>query len=417
MTDRTVWITGGYQSDFARNLTKEGRGLPELFDEVVSGTVSASGIPVGDIDVIHVGNAFGQVYTGQGHLGAMPASVVPELWSIPASRHEGACASGSLAILAAMADLESGRYDCALVVGAELEKNVPGDDGARNMAGAAWIGEEGQDANFMWPYMFSRIAEEYDKRYGLDPQHLWQIAELNSRNARRNPLAQTRGWEHVPESFTADDTANPIVEGHLRKIDCGPLTDGGAGVVLVSDRYRRAHPELETTGLSAILGWGHRTVGLLLEDKLARSADDELMFPHVRQAISDAFGRAGIAGVDDLDVIETHDCFTTSEYMAIDHFGLTAPGESWKAIESGELEIDGRVAMNPSGGLLGGGHPVGATGIRMLLDCHRQIVAGAGDYQVDDARRAATLNIGGSTTTVVSFVVGSPVTTQPRRAD
>lgn len=89
------------------------------------------------------------------------------------------------------------------------------------------------------------------------------------------------------------------------------------------------------------------------------------MFPHVADAIGDAFGRAGIAGVDDLDVIETHDCFTVSEYMAIDHFGLTAPGESWRAVENGDLEIGGRVAMNPSGGLLGGGHPVGATGVRM----------------------------------------------------
>ncbi len=130
------------------------------------------------------------------------------------------------------------------------------------------------------------------------------------------------------------------------------------------------------------------------------------MFPHVADAIGDAFGRAGIAGVDDLDVIETHDCFTVSEYMAIDHFGLTAPGESWRAVENGDLEIGGRVAMNPSGGLLGGGHPVGATGVRMLLDAHKQVTGAAGGYQVDAARRAATLNIGGSTSTVASFVVG-----------
>ncbi|HLS75870.1 MAG TPA: thiolase domain-containing protein, partial [Nocardia sp.] len=126
----------------------------------------------------------------------------------------------------------------------------------------------------------------------------------------------------------------------------------------------------------------------------------------VAAAISDAFGRAGLSGVDDVDLIETHDCFTASEYMAIDHFGLTEPGQSWRAIEAGELEIGGRLPMNPSGGLLGGGHPVGATGVRMLLDCHRQVTGGAGGYQVADARRAAMLNIGGSTTTTVSFVVG-----------
>ncbi len=406
MTSETVWIAGGYQSDFARNLTKEGLDLSDLTAEVVTGTLEAAGFAAAEIEVIHLGNAFGQVYTGQGHLGAMPASVVPELWEVPATRHEGACASGSLAILAAMADLESGRYDVALVLGVELEKNVPGDQGARNMAGAAWIGREGQDAKFMWPYMFSRVAQEYDKRYGVDPAHLWRIAELNTRNARNNPNAQTRVWQLGPESFSDDPTANPVVEGFLHKADCGPLTDGGAGVVLVSERYLAAHPEVRSRPLSRILGWGHRTVGLTLEDKLLRSADQPLLFPHVAAAISDAFGRAGLSGVDDVDLIETHDCFTASEYMAIDHFGLTEPGQSWRAIEAGELEIGGRLPMNPSGGLLGGGHPVGATGVRMLLDCHRQVTGGAGGYQVADARRAAMLNIGGSTTTTVSFVVG-----------
>ena len=127
--------------------------------------------------------------------------------------------------------------------------------------------------------------------------------------------------------------------------------------------------------------------------------------PHVRGAIVDALHRAGIAAVDDLDVIETHDCMTPSEYLAIDHFGITAPGESWKAIESGVLERDGSMPVNPGGGLIGGGHPVGATGIRMLLDATRQVSGTAAGYQVDGARRAATLNIGGSTATTVSFVV------------
>ncbi|MGW0023175.1 acetyl-CoA acetyltransferase [Rhodococcus sp. NPDC003383] len=407
MSPEPVWIAGGYQSDFSRNLTKEGLDLDALTAEVARSALDAANIPIADIDVVHVGNAFAQVYTGQGHLGAMPASVLPDLWGVPATRHEGACASGSLAILAAMADLESGRYDCALVVGVELEKNVPGDLGAKNMSGAAWIGHEGQDAKFMWPYMFSRIADEYDKRYGLDPRHLWSIAELNTRNARSNPNAQTRGWQFGPASFTDDADANPVVEGRLHKVDCGPLTDGGAAVLLISDRYRRAHTETaERKDLSRILGWGHRTVGLLLEEKLARSADEPLMFPHVSAAIGDAFTRAGISGVDDLDLIETHDCFSTSEYMAIDHFGITKPGESWRAIESGELEIGGRIPMNPSGGLLGGGHPVGATGVRMLLDCHKQVTGTAGDYQVPGAARAGMLNFGGSTTTTVSFVVG-----------
>ena len=127
--------------------------------------------------------------------------------------------------------------------------------------------------------------------------------------------------------------------------------------------------------------------------------------PHVNQAITDAFGRANIANVDALDAIETHDCMTPSEYMAIDHFGITEPGQSWKAIEDGSLERNGRIPMNPSGGLIGGGHPVGATGARMLLDATKQVAEQAGDYQVDGAKRVATLNIGGSTATTACFII------------
>jgi len=125
----------------------------------------------------------------------------------------------------------------------------------------------------------------------------------------------------------------------------------------------------------------------------------------VRQAIQDAFRRASIADAFALDGIETHDCFTTTEYMAIDHFGITPPGQSWQAIEDGTIAADGRLPVNPSGGLIGAGHPVGATGVRMVLDAARQVSGTAGATQVEGARRFGTLNIGGSATTVVSFVV------------
>ena len=108
----------------------------------------------------------------------------------------------------------------------------------------------------------------------------------------------------------------------------------------------------------------------------------------------------------EVDAIETHDCFTPSEYVAIDHFGITSPGKSWQAIEDGTIERDGELPVNPSGGLIGGGHPVGATGVRMVVDAAKQVTGTAGDTQVEGARRVATLNIGGSTTTTVSFVVG-----------
>ncbi|GAA3456184.1 acetyl-CoA acetyltransferase [Dactylosporangium matsuzakiense] len=410
MAAARTWVAGGFQTDFARNWARAGHGFAELFAEVTTGTLDAAGIDPADIGVIHVGNAFGQLFTGQGQLGGMPATVDERLWGIPATRHEAACASGGTAILAAMADLESGRYDAALVLGAELERTVPGDQAAGHLGAAAWVGHEGQQAKFMWPYMFSALADEYDKRYGLDEHHLRAIGRLNFDNARVNPNAQTRNWTFTDASFTDDDAANPPVEGRLRRNDCSQVTDGAAGVVLVGDRYLAAHPGLARRPLARILGWGHATVGLSLDQKLRRSADDPYVLPHVRRAVLDAFGRAGIGGVDDVDDvdgIETHDCFTMSQYAAIDHFGITAPGESWKAVESGELTIGGRIPMNPSGGLIGGGHPVGATGVRMLVDAYRQVTGQAGPYQVPGARTFATLNIGGSTTTTVSLVVGA----------
>ena len=401
-----VAILGGYQTDFARNFTREGLDITDLTAEVVSGTLSATGVTPADVEVIHVGNAFGQLFTGQGHLGAMPATVEPGLIGVPASRHEAACASGGIALLAAMADLESGRYDCALVLGVELERNVSGAAAADIMAAAAWVGHEGADARYMWPWAFNHVADEYDRRFGLDDAHLRAIGELNLRNAHDNPLAQTRGWALTESSFAADDAANPIVEGRLRRHDCSQVTDGAAGVVVVSERWLRARSGARSGPHSVILGWGHRTAGLPLAAKFAASAGGPFVMPVVRAAIVDAFVRAGVPGVDAVDAIETHDCFTPSEYLAIDHFGITEPGASWQAIEAGDLARDGRIPINPSGGLIGVGHPVGATGVRMVLDAHRQVTGSAEGYQVSDASTVATLNIGGSTATTVTFVVG-----------
>ena len=398
-----VSLLGGYQSDFARVLKREGMEIGDLVREVAENTLAAAGVDAGQIETIHVGNAFGQLYTGQGHLGAMPATVVPDFWGVPSMRHEAACASGSLAVLAASAEIEAGRYDCALVLGVEQEKTMSGAEAAAVQEAAAWVPHEILPNEPIWPHTFDRIAGEYDRRFGIDEVHLRAIGEINLSNARANPNAQTRGWKLEPANFTADDEANPLVSGRLRRNDCCQITDGGAGIVLVSDRWLAKH---RPTGADArIGGWGHRTVGLPIAQKLDRRSDSPFVMPHVRGAITDAFARAKIAGVEALSAIETHDCMTPSEYMAIDHFGITAPGESFKAIESGAIARDGRIPVNPSGGLIGGGHPVGATGIRMLVDATAQVAERAGDYQIEGADRVATLNIGGSTATTVSFIV------------
>lgn len=402
-----VTIIGGWQSDFSRNWAREGNEIADGFAEALARGLEETGLEPSDIQTGHVGNFVADMFAKQGLLGGLFAQVHPELDGLPTSRHEAACASGSMAVLAASAEIEAGRYDTACVLGIELMRNVPGQQAAENLGAAIWQGHELQDAVFPWPRAFSDLAEEYEKRYGLDYAHLMQISQVNFANGRRNPNAQTRGWQFTDKSFTACDEANPVVEGRTRKMDCGQVTDGAAVIFLASDEWaaewaRKQGRSVES--LSRIAGWGHRSAPLSYRSKVKASADETYVFPQVRRAILEARERAGI-DLAQIDAIETHDCFAMTEYMAIDHLGLTAPGESWKAIEEGVIEIGGRLPINASGGLIGLGHPVGATGVRMLLDAHKQVTGTAGDYQVEGAKRVQTLNIGGSTTTTASFVV------------
>ncbi len=403
-----VFILGGYQTDFAKVWSRNGEDISTMMREATLGALEVSKLDASHIKSIHVGNAFGELQRQQAHLGAMVAQVVPELWGIPAMRHEGACASSSLAVLSAMAEIEAGRYDCVLVLGAEELKNLPGDESSQNQNAASWQGHEDMDCKFMWPAAFGLVAQEYERRYGLDRQYLNRIAELNYGNAKRNPLAQTRKWQFDALSFTDDDEANPVIEPGSRRQDCGQITDGACAVVLASGRFARAHAARRGSSLDSlprIAGWGHRNAGLKLKDKLERSRTAEYVFPHVRQTIEDAWRRAGVSGIGAMSGVETHDCFTTTEYMAIDHLGLTAPGQSWQAVEDGRIERGGSCPVNMSGGLIGCGHPVGATGTRMLFDAAQQVTGQAGDCQIEGAQRIQTLNIGGSCATVVSFVV------------
>jgi acetyl-CoA C-acetyltransferase len=403
-----TYILGGHQTDFAKAWSRNGQDISDMTRETTLDTLEACGLDASAIESIHVGNAFGELQRQQAHLGAMVSQVVPELWGVPAMRHEGACASSSLAVLSAMAEIEAGRYDCVLVLGVEEFKNLPGNEASMNQNAAAWQGKEGFDCTYMWPAAFGRVAQEYEQRYGLDRRHLNRIAEINYTNAKSNPLAQTRKWAFTELSFTDDDEANPWVEPGTRRQDCGQITDGGAGIVLASPRFAAEHAKRTGRSLDSmarITGWGHRNAGLRLQDKFDRSRDQAYMFPHLREALEDTWRRAGVSGVRDMDGVETHDCFTTTEYVAIDHLGLTPPGQSWQAVEDGTIAPGGSCPINMSGGLIGCGHPVGATGSRMLLDAARQVTGTADAAQIDGARRLQTLNIGGSCATVVSFVV------------
>ncbi len=382
--------------------------VADAFEQAINEALAAADLAPDEVETGHVGNFTAELFAKQGLLGGLFGLVDPAFNGMPTSRHEAACASGSVAILAATAELEAGRYDLACVIGLEQMRNVPGKTAAEYLGAAAWVGHEFGDASFVWPRAFSDLVEEYDRRYGLEYKHLMRIAEINFGNAKRNPHAQTRNYQFTPESFSEDDKANPLVEGRLRKMDCGQVTDGTAVVFLASPERAAEYARkrgIELESLPRISGWGHRSAPISYAAKIAASANAPYVFPQVRGAICDARARAGLQDITQLDAFEVHDCFTATEYMAIDHLGLTGPGESWKAIEDGSIEMGGRFPINASGGLIGLGHPVGATGVRMVLDAAKQVRGKAGDTQVEGARRVQTLNIGGSTTTTVSFIV------------
>jgi acetyl-CoA C-acetyltransferase len=404
-----VYIIGGAQSDFARNWTKEGKHFVAPMREVVIEALEKTDISPREIETAHVGNFAAELYAKQGHVGAFFVEIDPMFSGLPTSRHEAACASGSIAILAASAEIEAGRYDLAAVVGVEQMKTVDAATGGDYLGTAAWYEREAKGIEFPFPKLFGRLGDEYDKRYGLKDEHLAHISATNYANAKRNPLAQTRTWFMSESHAQQQSKFNQVIGGRIKVSDCSQVTDGATCVFLASAKYAAEWAKrrgIKLQDIARILGWGHHTAPLEFDTKMAESREDQFVLPHTHQTIVDAFKRAGIGSVWDLQGIETHDCFTTSEYMAIDHFGLTKPGESWKAVEEGVIDFKGKMPINPSGGLIGAGHPVGCTGVRQMLDCHKQVTATAGAYQVEGATRFAMLNIGGSGTTSCVFVVG-----------
>lgn len=410
MSNKDVFVLGGHQTDFARNYSRDNKDIAALMEDAVEGALSRCEIAPSEIETAHIGNFAAELFCNQGILGGVFAALKPEFNGRPSGRHEAACASGSVAVLSAAADIEAGRYGLACVLGVEYMRNVPAKQGGQYLATAARTGHEFVDATYLWPRAFSDLTDVYDERYGVDYRHIGRIAEINTSNAKRNPNAQTRSWVYTPQSFMEDDEANPRIEGRVRRNDCAQVTDGAAAIFLASHEYAEAWAKrrnVELASIPRILGWGHRSATILFKDKIANSRGKPYVLPHVHETIQDAFGRAGINDVFEIDAIETHDCFAMTEYMAIDHFGITAPGESWKAVEDGTVAFDGKLPINPSGGLIGLGHPVGATGVRMVLDAAKQVTGECGDYQVADARKVATLNIGGSSTTSCCFVVGT----------
>src|SRR5262249_25465854 len=257
-----VYILGGCQTDFSRNWQKEGKVIVAMLGEAVSGGLTATGIEAKEVETAHLGNFAAELYCKQGQLGGFLGAIDPAFSCIPTSRHQAACASGSVALMMASAEIEAGRYHLALVIGVEQMKTVDPATGGDFLGTAAWYEKEAKGVEFPFPKLFGRLGDEYERRFGLKDEHLARIAEINFSNARRNPQAQTRGWfTNETQNLTSGKYANPVA-GRLRVRDCSQVTDGAVSLFLASESFARhyaARRGLQLAQLPRILGWGHRT--------------------------------------------------------------------------------------------------------------------------------------------------------------
>lgn len=199
-------------------------------------------------------------------------------------------------------------------------------------------------------------------------------------------------------------SSNSFISGRLAISDCSQVTDGAAIIVLASESFVRKRD----INYPIVKGYGHRVAPMVFDKKIKEAQSSPYILPWTRQAVVDAYNRSGLS-VDNIDFFETHDCFTSSEYIAISAFGITEPGKEYQAIEDGVTSLDGSKPVNTSGGLIGCGHPVGASGVRMFLDLYKQVTGRAGEYQLRKANNGMMLNIGGSATTNFTFIVGRDI--------
>lgn len=414
-----VYVLGGAQTDFERNWSKEGKNVIALLKEAVSDALKDVDMDYEDIKRLNkenrvscfVGNFIAEEYIQQGHLGALLTEVNPAFYGVPSARYEAACASSSVALDAAVTKIKAGEYDLAIVIGWELMKTVDSKTCGDILGRAALYEKEGKGIDFPFPRLFGRLADETIRKYHLDENRymnaLAQISVINYSNAKRNPKAQTRKWFMDYEQAKHRGTkTNALIGERLGISDCSQVTDGAAVVFLASERLIH---ELGRRNVPIVKGYGHRNAPMLFEKKMKENEQSTYILPWTRQAVKDAYRRADLT-VNDIDVFETHDCFTSSEYAAISAFGLTKPGKEYEAVEDGRIAFTGDKPINPSGGLIGCGHPVGASGARMFLDIYKQVAGKAGTYQVRNQdglpKNAMMLNIGGTATTNYVFVVG-----------
>jgi acetyl-CoA C-acetyltransferase len=380
----TACIVGWAHTRFGKH---EGEDIESLIVRVATDAVRDAGLAPADIDAVYLGT-FNGGFVRQDFPASLVFQADPAFRFKPATRVENACATGSAAIHQGLNAIAARRARRVLVVGVEKMTEVSGAQVGDILMRASYLKEDSEiEGGFAG--VFGRITQAYFQRYGDQSDALARIAARNHKNGAANPLAHIQkdlGYEFCR---TPSDK-NPFVAGPLKRTDCSLVSDGAAAVVL-------ADVETALTLDKAVVFRAAEQVN----DFLPMSKRDILAFEGPALAWKRALAGAKLA-LGDLSLVETHDCFTTAELIEYEAMGLTAKGEGARAVLEGWTEKDGKLPVNPSGGLKAKGHPIGATGVSMHVLAAMQLTGTAGGMQIKDAKLAGIFNMGGAA--VANFV-------------
>lgn len=377
---------------------RENPTLEDLLRASVLGALEATGTPASAVQKAWVGNFVGELFVNQGHLGAALVGVHPDLVNKPAMRVEGACASGGLALASAVESIQAGT-DVALVAGVEVQTTVSARTGGDYLARASHYARERSIDDFTFPALFAARVKAARAAYGLTDEDLGRVAVKAYANANRNPLAHMKAVTLDLETASASDDRNPCflsnpdLKPHMRMSDCSQVSDGGAALILVSEEGLRRLGKSPSDAIE-LVALAHTTGNLWTDG-------DPLVLETTAAAAQQAYAAAGVRP-GEVQVAEVHDCFTVTELLMYEALGWAERGRGIELVREGRTDIDGDLPVNTGGGLVGFGHPVGATGVKQVLEIHRQMKGLCGDYQIPTPLSLGlTANMGGNDKTVV----------------
>lgn len=376
---------------------RENPTLEDYITGAVQGALAATGVSAEVVERAWIGNFVGELFSSQGHLGAAVAGADPGLINKPIMRVEGACASGGLAFASALQAIQAGA-DVTLVAGAEVQTTASARTGGDYLARAAHYSRQRSIDDFTFPALFARRIKAYHEAHGLTESELAHVSVKAYANANKNPLAHMHAVTMTHEKAAGDVgnpkfLTNPEVKDFLKVSDCSQVSDGGAALILVSEAGLAKLGKTEADAIE-VLSLAHATGNLFVDGDL-------LTMDTTAAAAQRAYAEAGLTP-DAVQVAEVHDCFTITELLMMEALGFSAPGESVAQVIDGRTALTGELPINTGGGLVGFGHPVGATGVKQVLEIYRQMKGQCGDYQVDRSLEIGmTANMGGDDKTAV----------------